>query len=591
MQPFPTHVYPLFRRFLGQQRWAFALILLSPLAMALESTIMPYALQLLVDIMTQPLKASPHDLWAVMATPIALYGGAWAVMIIIYRVQEWVGTSAFPRLHAEVRMAAFAHVQAHSHRFFSDRFAGSIANKISDLPRAMGSFIHLACWRLTPAISVTLSVLAMLAWMDPIVALILLVWTCLHVGIGLYYAQPINRLSAQTAEYKSALQGLMVDSFSNQLAVRLFARQSQEMDVLGRAQSTEQASHRAMLRAMCVMRFITDIPMLLAIMALLVLVVWLWQQQVMSVGELVFVMYGSMNVMVYIWMLSVEMPQFYGEIGIIRQALELMQVPHEIVDTPAATPLILHGGRIEFDAVSFGYREQTGIFDALSLRIEAGEKVGLVGFSGSGKTTLINLLLRLYDVQSGAIRIDGQDLREVTQASLHRAIAVIPQETALFHRSLMDNIRYGLPDADDAAVMAAAEKAQSHAFIMGLEQGYATEVGERGVKLSGGQRQRIALARAFLKDAPILIMDEATSALDSMTERVIQDKMQDLMQGKTAIVIAHRLSTLSQLDRILVFDKGRLIEEGAHTALLAQGGHYSTLWNLQAGGFLPEYPA
>ena len=587
MRNFPTTISGLFKEYLGRQTCAFAMIMLSPLVIALESTLMPYALGLTVDLM-QKLDPTDPTAWEKLRFPIILYAGSWGVIIGLFRYQEWLATSAIPRMQAELRTDAFAFVQRHSHRYFTDHFAGSLANKISDLPRAMGSLLMNINWRFTTTFSTTLCVMIAVALISPIAALVLAVWVAVHLGIAFRFARRIDALSHDNAERKSKLQGLIVDSFSNQLAVRIFARNRQERDVLDVAQHGERLSHRSMLRAIWCARFYTDLPMLLAAIGLLFLSVALWRERALSVGDVVFIMYASSNVMNYIWMFAADLPQFYADTGVIRQALDVMSQPREVTDHPEAQPLHVQGGAIVFDNVSFGYRDLGGVFDGLNVTIAPGERVGLVGFSGSGKTTFVNLLLRLYDLQGGRILIDGQEIARVTQDSLHEAIAVIPQDTSLFHRSLMDNIRYGRPDASEEEVVAASKQAQCHDFVMGLEQGYETEVGERGVKLSGGQRQRIALARAILKQAPILVMDEATSALDSVTERVIQESMETLMRGRTALVIAHRLSTLSRLDRILVFDQGRLIEEGTHETLLAAQGHYARMWYMQAGGFLPE---
>jgi ABC-type multidrug transport system fused ATPase/permease subunit len=263
-------------------------------------------------------------------------------------------------------------------------------------------------------------------------------------------------------------------------------------------------------------------------------------------------------------------------------------VAREIRDDAAARELRVGAGEVVFDGVSFGYDQKRRVFDELSLTIPAGQRVGLVGHSGAGKTTLITLLMRLYDVQRGAIRVDGQSIAAVTQASLRRSIALIPQDVILFHRTLMDNIRYGRPGASDADVIRAAERAHAHEFVTALPDGYRTLVGERGVKLSGGQRQRIAIARALLKDAPILVLDEATSALDSESEALIQAGMSEVMAGKTVLAVAHRLSTLAHLDRLLIIDAGKVVEDGSHAELLARDGIYASLWRRQVGGFLGE---
>lgn len=274
--------------------------------------------------------------------------------------------------------------------------------------------------------------------------------------------------------------------------------------------------------------------------------------------------------------------------GTVSDSLQLIRKGHDLVDKPTAKPIVITNGRIQFEQVLFEYKKNRPIFENLNLTIPAGQKVGLVGFSGSGKTTFVNLLLRFYDIQSGHINIDNQDIAKVTQDSLRSQIAMIPQDSSLFHRTLMDNIRYGRLDASDEEVLQASKLAHCHEFIMQLDQEYEALVGERGIKLSGGQRQRIAIARAVLKNAPILILDEATSSLDSVTEKLIQDSLKKLMQNRTTIVVAHRLSTLSDMDRVLVFHHGKIIEDGTKENLLQANGHFATLWAMQTDGFLPE---
>lgn len=288
------------------------------------------------------------------------------------------------------------------------------------------------------------------------------------------------------------------------------------------------------------------------------------------------------------WLAGLELPNLFQECGVCRQALTVIQDKHEIVDAPDAKPLKVRRGEIVFENVSFHYAHNRNIFEDKNLVIKAGSKVGLVGFSGSGKSTFVHLILRYFDVEAGRILIDGQDIKNVTQNSLREQIALIPQDTTLFHRTLMENIRYGRLEATDEEVVAAAKRAHAHEFIEKTSHQYHTVAGERGVSLSGGQRQRIAIARAVLKDAPIFILDEATSSLDSVTEKKIQEGLEFLMDAHTCIVIAHRLSTLSNMDRILVFKEGKIVEDGTHYELLEADGHYAHMWNMQAGGFLPD---
>jgi ATP-binding cassette subfamily B protein len=287
--------------------------------------------------------------------------------------------------------------------------------------------------------------------------------------------------------------------------------------------------------------------------------------------------------------LSRRFLEFFEYVGNITDGVGVIIRPHEVTDTGGARELAVTAGEIRFEQVQFTYPGGMEVFRGLDLTIQPGRRVGLVGFSGSGKSTFVNLILRLYDIQGGRILVDGQDVREVTQDSLRGAIAMISQDPMLFHRSLLENVRYGRLDATDEEVQEAAQRAHAHEFIASLPEGYDSLVGERGVRLSGGQRQRIAIARAILKNAPIFFMDEATSSLDSVTERHIKDSIEELMRGRTAIVIAHRLSTISHLDRIVVFHQGEVVEDGTHAELLRHGGHYARLWSMQAGGFLPEH--
>ena len=307
-----------------------------------------------------------------------------------------------------------------------------------------------------------------------------------------------------------------------------------------------------------------------------------------TIGDFVLISSMTYHVTENIWFISEVIGQINEAIGKSKQSLKMLFTPIEINDKPDAKEVVVTKGEITFDKVNFQYNDNPAIFEDKSIIIPSGQKLGLVGYSGSGKSTFVNLILRLYDIQSGAILIDGQDIRDVSQKSLHQNIGMIPQDPSLFHRTLMDNIRYANINATDNEVIEASKKARAHNFILKLKLGYQSLVGERGTKLSGGQRQRIAIARAILKNAPILILDEATSALDSVTEGEIQDSLNELMHGKTVIVIAHRLSTLLHMDRILVFDNGKIVEDGSHVKLLEQNRIYKELWDAQSNGFLPQ---
>lgn len=391
------------------------------------------------------------------------------------------------------------------------------------------------------------------------------------------------------AEARSSLVGKMVDSISNIVNIRLFAKHRYENRYVGESIADTVQKDRNMLAKIIHMRIWWDV----SIVALLGINLWMlgkmYSQNLVTVGDFSFIITLSISILWNLWFIAGQFVSFSEQVGKCRQALSIINAVHDIVDIKDAKSLVITQGEIQFKDVSFHYGEGAQLFQNKNILIHAGEKVGLVGFSGSGKSTFVNLILRLFEVESGQITIDHQNINEVAQESLRENIALIPQDISLFHRTLIENIRYGSSAASDADVIEASKKAHCHEFISQLNEGYQSMVGERGIKLSGGQRQRIAIARAILKNAPILILDEATSALDSVTEKYIQDALHHLMCGKTTIVIAHRLSTLSEMDRILVFDNGQIIEDGTHEELIKRNRHYAKMWHMQAGGFLPEY--
>ena len=421
----------------------------------------------------------------------------------------------------------------------------------------------------------------------PLFALILLVWATCFILIAVYFFKPIAQYSNIFATSKTTLVGKVVDSISNVANVRLFARSDYENKVIEDTTMDTVNKDRAMQWYLLKMRILWDVSIVFLISLNLIILVTMYSRNLVSIGDFSFIISLSISVYFNLWYIASQFVTVAEELGKCRQALSIISAPHDITDADDAKPLVVTKGRIEFDDVTFHYDEGIHLFNNKSVIIEPGQKVGLVGFSGSGKSTFVSLILRLFDVESGAILIDGQNIQSITQDSLRENVAMIPQDITLFHRSLMDNIRYGRIDATDEDVINASKKAHCHEFVSQLTHGYQSLVGERGIKLSGGQRQRIAIARAMLKNAPILILDEATSALDSMTEKHIQDGLHLLMEGRTTIVIAHRLSTLSEMDRILVFDNGHIIEDGTHTDLIQSGGHYARMWHMQAGGFLP----
>ena len=474
--------------------------------------------------------------------PVIGYVLVWITMAINFRVVDWVKMRFFPNIRCDIINSMFAY----------------------------------------------LNPLGAMYFVNPIFSAILFIWAVSFISITLWFSKKTKILSKDFSESKSMLSGHIVDAVTNLVNMRLFARNRYENTRLNNTVTDTVTKDRAVQWYIMKMRICWDITFIALISSMLRGLVTLYSHGKITVGDFAFIMTVAMNIFMHIWGIASQFVQFAEELGKCSQALTIITAPHDIVDIPDAKPITIKKGAITFDNVTFRYQRNNNLFENKHVDIESGTKVGLVGFSGSGKTTFVNLILRFFDVESGQILIDKQDIAKVTQDSLHEQISMIPQDTSLFHRSLMENIRYGRLDATDEEVIEASKRAHCHEFISQLPDGYESLVGERGIKLSGGQRQRIAIARAMLKNAPILILDEATSALDSVTEKQIQEGLHSLMEGCTTIVIAYRLSTLSEMDRILVFDKGHIIEDGSHKELLKLKGHYARMWNMQAGGFLPE---
>jgi ATP-binding cassette subfamily B protein len=440
------------------------------------------------------------------------------------------------------------------------------------------------------AVTLTVSV-ALLSQVHAGLTLVMGVWAVAYVAVSYGLAMRCRVYAKQFAAARSAVSGKIVDAVTNVMNSKLFARNRHEQGYLSRYLDHEVRAARRTFWFMERMRWFQFVATLSLQVGMIAYAARLWMDRSISAGS--FAMVASMLLLVIndIRNLSRRFLEFFEYVGNITDGVSIIIRPHEITDAPDARPLRVTQGEIRFENVDFTYAGGMQVFRKLNLTIAPGQRVGLVGFSGSGKSTFVNLILRLYDIQEGRILIDGQDVRQVTQDSLRRAVSMISQDPMLFHRSLVDNIRYGSLEATDAEVQDAARSAHAHEFISALPQGYNSLVGERGVRLSGGQRQRVAIARTVLKNAPIFFLDEATSSLDSVTERHIQESIETLMQGRTTIVIAHRLSTIAHLDRIIVFENGQVVEDGAHADLLARNGHYARMWSMQAGGFLPEREA
>ncbi|CAM2964418.1 ABC transporter ATP-binding protein [Legionella worsleiensis] len=482
----------------------------------------------------------------------------------------------------------FEYVLGSSTQFFQDNLSGRISDQITTLADNIEIILHRVSVDFLRGTSLLIVSFITAYYVNVMFFYILLLWFIAFATFSIWMSRRLVELSDDHASSESQLSGQLVDSLSNQSNIRIFAQKTYEVERMNRffqlVQNAFQKKELFIVLLCCVQGGMIAAMMGCSAFTL----IHLYGKGLISIGDFALILGLSMELGHMMWYTMYQVDQFNQALGKCKQSLNALVVPHDIKDISQACQLVVPQGQIEFSKVKFHYQGTYSLFQNKSVTIEAGQKVGLVGYSGSGKTTFVNLILRLYDVVEGQILIDGQDIAYVTQDVLRRSIAMIPQDPTLFHRSLMDNIRYGRTDATDEEVIEAAQKAHAHEFISQLPEAYEALVGERGVKLSGGQRQRIAIARAILKNAPILMLDEATSQLDSITESNIQDSLWELMQGKTTLVIAHRLSTLLHMDRILVFDKGHIVEDGTHKELLKSRGLYKTLWDAQVGGFLPD---
>ncbi len=542
-------------------------------------------------------------------TVLAEHGSAlaWAAALVLVArpIMNWLHEAlsnqlVVPQATNMVRWRAHLYTLGHALSYFQADFAGRLANRVVQVGPAVremavvviDTLLYVAIFAVTAVASFS----AISLWL----ALPVVGWIVAYGVLTAYFVPRAQTRSLAVSEARSALIGRIVDSYTNILTVKLFARSREERAAVRDAVAHHTATYLHSFRLITAITGLLALLNSVLIVATAAISLQLWSRGIMTSGAAAAGLALVLRLVAMSgWVMQV-MRGIFDNVGVIQESMQTIARPHAILDRPGARDLQVAGGEVRFTNVSFAYaadadEAQPPVVSGLNLVIRPGEKVGLVGPSGAGKTTLISLLLRLHEVDGGHIAIDGQDVAGVTQDSLRSQVAVVTQDTSLLHRSILDNIAYGCPEADDAAVERAARLAHAHDFIGGLSdhrgrRGYAAQVGERGVKLSGGQRQRIAIARVILKDAPILILDEATSALDSEVEAAIQDSLATLMQGKTVVAIAHRLSTIAALDRLIVLDHGRVVEEGTHAALVRREGVYARLWKRQSGGFLGDAP-
>ncbi len=497
-----------------------------------------------------------------------------------------------------IRWLAHRYVLRQSMDFFHNDYAGRVATKV--MQAALG--VRDAVMKITEVVVYVtvyfVGALVLVASSDYWLMIPLLIWLGGYALACWYFVPRLGKLSEVQAELRSLVVGRVVDSYTNISTVKLFAHAEREDSYAREGMGWMLDSVNKSMRMSTYMTSTLSLLSGILIFTMSAMSIWLWHTGAITTGTIAFSIGLTLRLKAMSQWIIWEVAGLFENIGIIQDSIETVARDRLVTDVPNAKPLVVSKGEIVFDNVRFNYGKdkvegRADIVDGFSLTVRAGEKVGLVGRSGAGKSTLANLLLRFYDLESGAIRIDGQDISQVQQESLRSKIGVVTQDTSLLHRSVVDNLRYGMPDATQAEVEAAAQKAHAGEFIANLvdpkgRKGYDAHVGERGVKLSGGQRQRVAIARVLLKNAPILVLDEATSALDSEVESAIQENLYTLMEGKTVIAVAHRLSTIAAMDRLIIMDKGRIVEEGTHKQLLKRNGLYANLWKRQSGGFLVD---
>lgn len=547
--------------------------------------LLPYALGRILGAVTR--SGVPAN-EAALNGPLLLFAGLCLGELVFGRINAALQLRVAPRQRQYVARALFHYLHRHSHRFLTQNFAGALAHRISETSHGVNQVLWAVLAEFWPIAIVIVVSNVLLTVASPWLGAFTTVWSLLFIAISSAMSYKTQALAAAASNARSNTVGVVVDSVSNHAAVRLFAALRHERRRLDRIYASELVTVLAANHAMERVRVFQFAASAVLKAGVVALSVFLWRHGLIDVSQFVMAVSLALLIIAEVRNLGRRFLELFEYLGNVGSGVRAILRPHELPDAKDATEHPIARGAIDFDEVDFQYDEGRPLFQKLSVSIPAGQRVGLVGLSGSGKSSFVSLLLRLYDPRAGAIRVDGKELRSFTQDSLHRQIGLIPQDPTLFHRSLRENIRYGRPEASDAEVEEAARRALAHEFITQLPEGYDAQVGERGVKLSGGQRQRIAIARVLLKNAPVLILDEATSSLDSITERALQNAIDEVMGNKTALVIAHRLSTIAHLDRILVFSDGRIIEDGSHDQLLEQRGAYHSLWSRQVGGTLPN---
>jgi ATP-binding cassette, subfamily B, bacterial len=563
-------------QYVRRHPWGHATVFLSVLVAVMCAVSVQYGLKHLIDIIAAgPEKAA--GLW----TAFALLCSLVAADSLLWRIAGWAAAYTFVAVTGDIRRDLFAHLSGHSPSYFSERLPGALASRITATSNAVFITENTGSWNVLPPVVAVVCSIALIGSVNPIMAGALV---AVAAGLGaLVYrlarrGTPLHRSFASKA---AAVDGELVDVIGNMSVVRAFGAMFREQRRIAATIGVEMGARRTSLIYLERLRLIHAVITAALVAGVVAWGLLLWQHGQATVGDLVLITALSIGILHCTRDLAVALVDLTQHVARLEEAIGSLLIEHELPDRPNARPLRAGAGEVTFDQVRFAYPTRAPVLREFDLTIEPGQRVGLVGFSGAGKSTVLALLQRFYDVGSGRILIDGQDIRDVTQESLRTTMAIVPQDISLFHRTVLENIRYARPDAHEEEILAAAEMANCREFIEALPDGFATMVGDRGVKLSGGQRQRLAIARALLKDAPILLLDEATSALDSESERAIQDALDRLMHGRTVIAIAHRLATLKSFDRIIVMDRGHIVDDGPPGVLAVRPGPYRDMLRRQ----------
>ncbi len=588
-EPPPTLIAFLWH-FARQAKWLFAALFVVELLVALTNSSVPWFMGKVVTMVTtlppERLFAEGWPWFAAMAIVVVLVRPG--VALTRYLITNQAIAAPFTGM---IRWQSHWHVVRQSWAFFQNDFAGRISNRVMQTGPSVRSTLTATITTVWYIMVYGVSAIALTARADLWLALPILLWFSGYAALLAFFVPRMRERSKVSSIARSTLMGRIVDSYTNILTVKLFARAHEEDQYVRDAVDSHVGYFLASQRLLTTFGALLDLANALLIAGSGGLALVLWRYGKVEVGVIAMVLPLTLQLTNMSRQIAMRITEIFEDLGVVQEGMITIAQPLQLPDPTDARPLDVRAGRIDFRNVNFGYGREAGVLKDFNLTVHPGEKIGLVGRSGAGKSTVVNLLLRFFQLEGGAILIDGQDISTLTQESLRSQISVVTQDTSLLHRSIRANIRYGRPQASEEEIVRAAKLAHADDFILELEdwndrRGYDAHVGERGVKLSGGQRQRVAIARVILKDAPILVFDEATSALDSEVEAAIQSSLGTLMAGKTVIAIAHRLSTIAQMDRLVVLEHGRIVEQGNHRELIAQNGHYAALWRRQAGGFL-----